>query len=100
MGDLNTLLTARYHAGAFSPLSAASAAEALVLVLKERRKELLFRGLRWSDLRRFNLEKGKEVTLERQLNGTVHTLPPNDPRYVLPIPDIVIQLGGIPQNQR
>lgn len=100
LADLNTLLTARYRAGKFTPLNAATAGEALDLVLKERRKELLLRGLRWSDLRRFNQEKGREVTLERQLYGTVYTLPPNSPRYVLPIPDIVIQLGGIPQNQR
>ncbi|MDO3641255.1 RagB/SusD family nutrient uptake outer membrane protein [Mucilaginibacter sp. L3T2-6] len=100
MADLQTLLDKRYRTGTYSPPAAATAAEVLELVLAERRKELLLRGLRWSDLRRFNEEPGREVTLQRQLNGQLYTLPPNDPRYVLPIPDIVIQLSGIPQNPR
>jgi len=100
MADLQTLLNSRYRAGAYNPPPVAGAADALAVVLTERRKELLLRGLRWSDLRRFNLKQGREVILERKLNGRVYTLPPNSPEYVLPIPDIVVQLGGIPQNPR
>jgi tetratricopeptide (TPR) repeat protein len=100
LSDLDTLLVTRYRTGTHVQPTAATAAEALNQVLTERRKELLFRGLRWTDLRRFNLEPGRAVTLERQLGGKTYTLPPNDPRYVLPIPDIVVQLGGIAQNPR
>lgn len=100
MTDLQTLLANRYVTGTYRPQPAANAGDALQRVLTERRKELLFRGLRWSDLRRFNMEKGREVVLERKLNGKVYTLLPNDPKYVLPVPGLVIQLGGIPQNPR
>jgi starch-binding outer membrane protein, SusD/RagB family len=85
LNDLNTLLIKRWKNGTFIPLTASSPTEALSYVLKERRKELLFRGLRWADLRRLNLD-GANITLTRIVNGQTYTLAPNDPRYVFPIP--------------
>lgn len=99
MTALNTLLRARWRAGFFTDLTAIDAADALEQVLMERRKELLFRGLRWSDLRRFNLE-GANITLRRIVNNTTYTLPPNDPRWVLLIPELETSRSGIPQNIR
>jgi len=99
MEDLNTLLKTRWKTGTFVPFTAALPAEALELVLKERRKELLNRGLRWMDIKRLNKE-GANITLSRTVAGQVYTLPPNDPRYALPIPEDVIQLSGMPQNFR
>lgn len=96
--DLNKLLENRYKTGTFEPLTAATADEALTLVIRERRKELPFRGLRWTDLRRLNKDPRFAVTLTRELNGQQYTLPPNDPRYVFPIPPDVIRLSGIEQN--
>jgi tetratricopeptide (TPR) repeat protein len=100
MADLNTLLVNRYQTGTFTPLSAATAAAALDTILLERRKELLYRGLRWTDLRRLNQQTATAVTLSRNVNGTVYSLPPNDPRYALPIPDQEIAISGITQNPR
>jgi hypothetical protein len=76
-----------------------TAAAALDTVLAERRKELAFRGIRWSDLRRLNQEDWN-ITLTRNLNGTPYTLPPNSKLYTLPIPPDVIQESGIAQNPR
>lgn len=98
--DLNTLLKQRFLTGTFIPVTASGAGDALQQILTERRKELVFRGLRWSDLRRLNLDKTRAVTLQRHLNGKVYTLPPNDPRYALLIPEEVIQQSGITQNKR
>ena len=100
MNLLNTLLENRWKVGTFIPLTASTADEALRLILNERRKELIFRGLRWTDLRRLNKDPRFAVTLSRNLNGTIYTLPPNDNRYVYPIPDQEIQLSGIAQNPR
>ncbi|TAN01570.1 MAG: RagB/SusD family nutrient uptake outer membrane protein [Chitinophagaceae bacterium] len=100
MDALNTLLAKRWKAGTFAPLVAANADEAMSIVLAERRKELIFRGIRWSDLRRLNQDSRFAITLTRVLNGETYTLPPNDPRYVYPIPDNEIQLSGIQQNTR
>jgi hypothetical protein len=100
MTDLNTLLITRWKTGAFIPYTAASADDALKQILTERRKELLYRGLRWTDLRRLNKDSRFAITLTRNLSGTIYTLPPNDVRYAWPIPDNEIQLSGIPQNVR
>ena len=101
MNDLNTLLLNRWKAGTFVPFTATNANEALNLILTERRKELPFHsGLRWQDLRRLNKEPDRAITLTRELNGETFTLPPNDNRYVYPIPPDEIRLSGIQQNPR
>ncbi|HEY8894221.1 MAG TPA: RagB/SusD family nutrient uptake outer membrane protein [Niastella sp.] len=99
MNDLNSLLKLRWKTGTFVAKTAANTSEALALILQERRKETLFRGLRWLDLRRLNLD-GANITLTRNLNNQIYTLPPNDPRYVLPIPPDVIAISGMTQNER
>jgi len=100
MQDLNTLLKMRFLTNTFVPYTATSADDALSQILTERKKELLFRGLRWSDLRRLNQDPRFAKTLTRNINGTIYTLPPNDPRYALPIPQDEIQLNPMPQNAR
>jgi hypothetical protein len=99
MTDMNTLLSMRWRRGTFPGYTVGSAQEALDTVLLERRKELAFRGLRWTDLRRLNAE-GANDTLIRNLNGTKYTLTPNSNLYVLPIPPDVISLSAIAQNVR
>jgi hypothetical protein len=99
INDLNTLLITRFKAGTFIPFVAANSTAALALILTERRKELLMRGLRWNDLKRLNNE-GANITLIRTINGQTYTLLPNDLRYALPIPDDIIQLTGMAQNPR
>lgn len=98
--DLNTLLESRYKKGKFMAYTLDNTPDVLALILKERRKELCFRGLRWSDLRRLNLE-GANIVLHRNVEGVTYTLPPNDDRYVYPIPTPVINLNpSIEQNIR
>lgn len=99
MNDLNNLLAKRYKSGTFVPLTANSAADALSKVKTERRKELIFRGLRWTDLRRYNLE-GDNITMTRIINGSPYTLPPNDLRWVLLLPTEAIALSTMQQNPR
>jgi hypothetical protein len=98
LNDLDSLLTHRWKTGTFTPYPITSAAEALDTILVERRKELVFRGLRWSDLRRLNRE-GRNITLTRNLKGVIYTLLPSDSNlYTLPIPPDVIQFSHIQQN--
>ncbi|HVZ57347.1 MAG TPA: RagB/SusD family nutrient uptake outer membrane protein [Chitinophagaceae bacterium] len=100
MEDLNALMITRWkNDGSFLPFQASTAQEALSTILRERRKELVFRGLRWLDIKRLNKE-GENITLQRVINGKLYTLPPNDLRYALAIPDEIIGLSGIPQNPR
>ncbi|KIO78292.1 hypothetical protein TH53_04575 [Pedobacter lusitanus] len=99
MADLNTLLRFRY-ASPYTNMTAINADDALTKILQERRKELLFRSIRWSDLRRLNKDTRFQTTLSRTNNGTTYVLPPNDLRYVLLIPQGVINTTGYPQNPR
>ena len=101
MSNLNTLLSKRWRTGTFTPLTAATADAALGIILTERRKELPFTySLVWEDLRRLNRDPRFARTLMRIIGADTYTLMPKDPRYVLPIPDIEIQLTGITQNKR
>lgn len=100
MADLNALLINRWDKAFFSPLTAATTGDALKLILKERRKELVGRGNRWEDLRRLNQEPVFAEILKRELNGKTYELPANDKRYTLPIPDGEILMHAISQNER
>ncbi len=100
LSTLNSLLIKRWRSGTFVPLTAATPEETLKLILAERRKELICRGLRWSDLRRLNIDPKFAVTLTRVHNGNTFNLAPNSSRYVFPIPENEIQGSGIEQNAR
>ncbi len=97
---LNSLLLTRWKKGTFVPYTATSAEDALRKILQERRKELVCRGTRWMDLRRLNKDPRFSVTLERTLNNVTYKLPPNDPRYTLPIPNNELALNPMEQNIR
>jgi len=97
---INALLQNRYEPGFFTPVSGLTAAQLLSFILTERRKELVYRGLRWSDLRRLNTDPVFAITLKRVLVSTAYTLPPNDLRYTLLIPYPVLQAVDLPQNPR
>lgn len=100
LADLNTLLNARYDETYFEPLDEQALTNGVLqTVLLERRKELLMRGLRWMDLKRLNKE-GFNIEIRRNLGGDRYVLPPNDSRYALPIPEDVIDISGMSQNDR
>lgn len=97
MATLNYLL--KYMYTDYVDKVAASKEEALAVILEERRKQLVFRGLRWSDLKRFNRD-GANITLTRALGDKTYTLPPNSPKWLLPIPTNEIKTTGLTQNLR
>ena len=96
---LNLLLANRYKTGTYQPITSIGSADLLDKILLERRKELIFRGVRWGDLKRLNLE-GRNITLTRKFNGQTYTLPPNSPLYVFPIPDQEVSRSSLQQNKR
>lgn len=98
MAALNTLLEKRFTG--FTPYAAATAQQALDLVIAERRKELVMRGMRWADLRRLNKEPRYAVTLKRKLGDREYELVPGDKRYVALIPTKVTDVTGLVQNER
>jgi len=101
MTDLNALMVKRM-APPYVNRTAVSANDALVQILSERRKELIFRTLRWTDLRRLNQDSQFAITLYRDRNNIAYTpLQPNDLRYTFLIPTLqVINLTDMEQNPR
>lgn len=99
LDDLNLLLQYRYRTGTFVPTLATSSIEALEIIKDERRKELAFRSMRWLDIKRYN-EEGDGITLSRTIDGKVYKLEPQSKGYALPIPEDVIALSGMEQNER
>jgi len=97
---LNRLLETRFKEGSYIPYIANNQTEALDIIKSERRKELLFRGLRWTDIRRYNLE-GDNIRLQRNVDGKEYVLEPNNARYTYPIPMEVLSFyEDMEQNTR
>lgn len=96
--QLNVLLAKRFKTGQFVPYSAGTTSETLDLILSERRKELLTRCLRWQDLKRLNRDPDHAKTIIRKIGNKEYSLAPNDPKYVLPIPQFVINFNNLTQN--
>lgn len=98
---INDLRKMRFSVANYVDLSAQSAPEALKIVIEERRRELVGRGMRWFDQRRLGSENGLIDPVERTLNGVTFTLAPMSNRYTFPISQKNIDLNPeIEQNPR
>src|SRR5690606_7959054 len=97
---LKDYLKTRYKEVSKLEISEDSSVRLLEYVLEERRKQLVFRGVRWMDLRRLNKDTRFAETLVRQIDGEVYRLTPNSSRYVWPLPDEPVEYGGLVQNER
>lgn len=91
MDDINYLREYRIKKDQYIRLIANDEQEALRIVLEERRRETAFDCNRWFDLKRLNLAEDTEVTIVRTIGEKTVVLEPNDPRYVVPIPDQVLE---------
>jgi starch-binding outer membrane protein, SusD/RagB family len=98
---LNDLRKMRFATADYVDLSAQSTSEALKIVIEERRRELVGRGMRWFDQRRLSSETGLVDTVQRVVSGVTYTLAPMSNRYTFPISAKVIDLNPeIEQNPR
>ncbi|HMR82714.1 MAG TPA: RagB/SusD family nutrient uptake outer membrane protein, partial [Niabella sp.] len=98
ISDMNKLLSHRYTISGFVPLNYTNPALLLDRILEERRKELFFRGIRWSDIKRLNKE-GRNIILRRKVGNDIYELKPNANYYALPLPADIIEQAGIKQNE-
>lgn len=98
VNTLNELLVRRWVSGTYIPYRVEEESVVLDFILQERRKELLMRGLRWIDIKRLN-KLDPSIILTRKMGEHTYKLEPNDPRYALPLPDDIVQITGIPQNE-
>ncbi len=96
----NALRKKRIVTDSYSQQMMVPKAQLLELVIDEKRRELVMRSNRWEDLKRFNNTDGAFMVLTRKLGLSTFNLNPFDKKYNLPIPDYVIKLSEIEQNQR
>lgn len=97
---LNSFLETRYRSGTFAGVNYTTQEDLLYKILDERRKELVFRGIRWADLRRLN-EQGESIMLTRTLGDTEYKLQPRDhAMWTLPVPANEIISSKIKQLPR
>lgn len=100
MTHLNTIRDNRIIGN--TPLSATDKNDALLKVLRERRREFAFVGYhRLFDLKRLNKEEGLKKTITHQADGKTYTLEPGDNRYIFPINQLIINYNpDMPQYKR
>lgn len=99
LADLNALLLKRWNnTKVYTPYVSTDQQTVLSYILMERRKELLMRATRWSDIKRLN-KTGNAINLKRSYNSAQWLLPANDARFAMSIPEEIIRLTGIAQNQ-
>lgn len=98
---LNTLSRNRHVTGTYVDVTERNPDKLLSLILDERRRELMMKGIRWFDLKRLNKDPRFARTITHTLRGKTYTLKPGDNHYVLPIPANVIDRNNlIEQNPR
>jgi hypothetical protein len=90
---LNTLRKKRFKPADYADLTATTAADALTLVINERRRELFGRGFRWFDERRLNQDAAFAKTYTRVFKDVTYTLEPNGARYTYQIDNKYILLN-------
>jgi hypothetical protein len=90
---LNSLRKKRFKPADYADLTASNAADALTLVINERRRELFGRGFRWFDMRRLNQDAAFAKTYTRVFKGVTYTLESNSARYTYQIDNKYILLN-------
>lgn len=99
LNALNTLARKRHVAGTYEDVTERDPETLLQLILDERRRECMFKGTRWFDLKRLNKEPRFAKTVTHSYFEGTYTLEPNSPHYVLPFPLKVINANpSIEQN--
>lgn len=101
MDDINLLRKHRIATAAYADLTATNAAEALSIVKDERRRELAFMGIRYTDIRRYNAYDNANISIVHTINGENFTLAPGDNKWALPIArKYILKNPEIEQNPR
>jgi hypothetical protein len=88
MAIVNTLRKNRIKTASYTGLTASTAAEALTIVLAERRRELAFGGLRWFDMKRLDQDARMQTVKRINAGSTtvLDSLPPHSSKYTFQIP--------------
>ena len=96
---LKMLLLKRYEPDSLPVVEGLGKKDLLERILSERRKELIFRGVRWSDLRRLTIAELGVNKWERRMGEVTYVMTKERLQdFAFKIPQEVIDLSGIQQN--
>jgi tetratricopeptide (TPR) repeat protein len=98
--DLELLLEKRYKPGRVPNLNILTSSKDFVdYIITERRKELVFRGVRWSDLRRLSTDPQFAKGVERLIDGKKYGLSSSEIyKYAHKLPEDIIENSMLKQN--
>lgn len=83
---INTLLESRFSKEGIVRVNLDSMENPLGFLLDERKKELLFRGRRWADIKRLTGDTDVHLDVKRTLGDKVVSLPLDPMKLVIPVP--------------
>src|SRR5690606_18981323 len=97
--DLLHFVDTRYASGRWGTIGGLDHAHLLTRIPEERRKELLYRGIRWSDIRRLAYDPDNAVELKRKMGNTEYSITSEALKtFAFLIPTEVVDATGILQN--
>ena len=97
--DINHLRKHRFTQAAYEPLVFANLDHALAFIKEERQREMIFRGQKWPDMKRYILLQEFNGYMERVINGENYRMTADEIiKYVYKLPDIVVDNGDLQQN--
>jgi hypothetical protein len=99
VADINKIRENRFTTAAYKPLAVENQQVVIDLVRRERRLELCFEMHRWFDLRRYDDRPRITHTFRTDPgdanSALTYVLEPDDPAWVLPVPQSVLQLDPV-----
>jgi tetratricopeptide (TPR) repeat protein len=96
--DINKIRMHRFTDADYVELVSSDKEEVMRWVLRERKIELAWVGLRWFDMKRLNKEQKYQMTLTRTYKGKNLVFEPNSDLWVFPFPGSILEKGIVVQN--
>lgn len=96
--DINKIRKHRFLSANYIELISTDKEEVMNWVLRERKIELAWVGLRWFDMKRLNKEVDYQTTLTRTYQGKTLVFEPNSDLWVFPFPGTMLENGVVVQN--
>jgi tetratricopeptide (TPR) repeat protein len=98
LDDLNAVRIKRFMTDSYLPLQSANKKEVINWIFRERKIELAWKGLRWFDMKRLNIEIEYQKTITRKYEGKTLILEPNTKEWIIPFPSNILEKNILNNN--
>ena len=83
---INQIRLSRIHPNVYVPVTAATEAGVMALLMRTSRIELLYTMRNFLNIKRWNTDDTYKQTINRTINGTTYSLKPESPLWIFPFP--------------